>query len=133
MAGFIEAQDRFRVQMGEDVVFHIANDPVWPDDVMVDPETGHPYDPTIVPESGGDESDIIIHVHPIQAPIQRGSDDVIEGPSGPRRDEVIAFRMAAADYPLVQDAVGATWRDIRYKLSEFVNDGDQYIAFGEAM
>lgn len=130
--GFVEAQERLRIAMGEDVVFYTPETAVWPAGTQIDQQTGQPYDPTIVPESGGGETEIILHVLPVQRPIQGAGDDVIEGPAGVRNDETIAFRMVAADAVLVEDAVAASWRGLRYRISEVVDDGDQWIAFGEA-
>jgi len=129
--GFAEAQERLRIALGEDVAFHVPITPVWPPGIEIDPQTQAPYDPTVDPISGGGESDVLLHVLPVQRPIQRG-DDVIEGPYGVRQDETIAFRMVEADHVLAQDAVAATWRGIRYRITEIVDDGDQWIAFGEA-
>jgi len=129
--GFAEAQERLRIALGEDVAFHVPIAATWPPDVEIDQQTGMPYDPTVDPISGGGESDILLHVLPVQRPIQTG-DDVIEGAAGVRQDETIAFRMVEADHVLAEDAIAATYHGIRYRLTEIVDDGDQWIAFGEA-
>jgi hypothetical protein len=52
IAGFIAAQDRMRQVFGRDVPFNVPVAPVWPVDTQLD-ENGEPYDPTVVPSSGG--------------------------------------------------------------------------------
>jgi hypothetical protein len=53
LAGFEEASERFREEMGRALVYLTPAETVWPEDAALDPETGEPYDPTIEPVASG--------------------------------------------------------------------------------
>lgn len=135
MSGFAEAQSRLRVALGMDVTFRIPQAPVWPAGTQLDPETGEPYDPTVVPTSGGGWDDVIVRAVPIQRPIRagRGDDSVDEGPSGVRYDDNIAVRIDAADQPVVEPAKRLIAHGVEYAITEITDDDDQFIVFGQAI
>lgn len=134
LAAFKDAQDRLNQAMGQLVTFFVPGVPVWPGGTMLDPETNTPYDPTVVPISGGDPVGVEIRVTVVYAPIG-GTDDVIEGPSGVRHDERVSLLIQEADYPAVEEATTFVLDDLTYRISEIVNDSSfngRFIAFGEA-
>lgn len=51
MAGFLDAQQRLREQVGIDAVFVHPGQITWPAGTAINPETGEPYDPFVTPES----------------------------------------------------------------------------------
>jgi hypothetical protein len=131
LSGFAEAQDRLRVALGVDAVFLIPQASVWPVGTEINPDTDEPYDPTVVPTSGGGVNEVVVRVAPVQRPIG-GGDDVIEGPSGVRQDETIALRINPADKPAIDGARSVIVHSIEYRVTEVVDDDDQWIVFGEA-
>ena len=134
LAGFKDAQARLNQAMGQLVTFLVPGVPVWPEGTMLDPETNTPYDPTVVPISGGEPGPVEIKVTVVYAPIG-GTDDVIEGPSGVRHDERVSLLIQEADRPLIEDATTFALEDMTYRISEIVDDSSfngRHIAFGEA-
>lgn len=135
--GFIEAQRDLVERFGEEIAFITVGEKVWPDGVQIDPQTGEPYDPTIQPESGGEETAVITKVSVFYRPIVTAGDDVVEGPSGVRRDESPAFIVLTEDYMAVKDAVAVVYNEIRYRVTEFTPDSFvnvlyRWICFTEA-
>lgn len=120
--GFIEAQRNLIWSMGEDVSFISISEKVWPPGVEIDPQTGEPYDPTVEPESGGEEIELLSKVGVFYRPITGMNDDVVEGPSGVRRDESPAFIVLTEDYEAVKDSTTAVYNGIRYRITEFTPD-----------
>lgn len=53
LAGFADAQERLRGGFGELVTFRSAPSETYPPGTPLDPETGKPYDVTIVPTASG--------------------------------------------------------------------------------
>jgi hypothetical protein len=49
LAGFADAQRRLRNEFAEEVTFFYPEQSEWPAGTPLDPETGEPYDPTVVP------------------------------------------------------------------------------------
>lgn len=53
LAGYREAQIRMIAKTGTTVEFFLPSAVVWPEDAILDPETGKPYDPAVLPLSSG--------------------------------------------------------------------------------
>jgi hypothetical protein len=82
IAGFIAAQDRMRQVFGRDVPFNVPVAPVWPVDTQLD-ENGEPYDPTVVPSSGGGTAPSVIHVGVVRNALPTNEEDEVDrGVSG---------------------------------------------------
>jgi hypothetical protein len=136
IAGFRDAQRRLREALGRDAVFHVPLAVTWGADVSLDPQTGRPYDPTIVPESGGGSTDVTKRVGLVMRPITQRDDQVAEeSPIGPRRDTLIAMAVEVEDFPDVQDATNVTLAGVGYTITETLRDpglDDRYIVYAEA-
>lgn len=51
--GFREASVRLRGQMGTDLTYLTPTETTWPPGTVIDPESGDPFDPTVVPLASG--------------------------------------------------------------------------------
>lgn len=49
LEGFAEAQQLLRDQFGEDIDFYFPEEDAWPAGTQLDPESGQPFDPTVLP------------------------------------------------------------------------------------
>lgn len=139
IAGFKEAQDRLRTELGTDVMFDIPVPPVWPPGTQLDRETGEPYDPTVVPESGGGTTQVTVRALPVFRPIRTAGEDFVEaGPGGITRDRAAALDLADEDYAQVENATHFTLSGMRFRVTEAIPDGieaapDRHIIYGEAL
>lgn len=137
--GWREAQDRLITSMGVSVEFRTPSPKVYAPNVAVDPETGVPYDPTIVPVSGGEMATDLVVVSPVFRSVRPANptDPIFQNAAGVMRDENAALIIREMDYPIVQFATEFTLFEIDYKLTEIIADGlvgrDRYVAFGEAL
>jgi hypothetical protein len=136
IAGFLDAQRRLISATGSDVAFIMVAPKTYAADVALDPETGEPYDPTVVPTSGGDETRLTITAGVVLNAVQP-NDPVLATPSGERRTEDCALLVPSDLHLLVDDAVAFELNGIRYKLTEWLPDSlasqqDRWIAYGEA-
>jgi hypothetical protein len=137
--GFFEAQDRLREATGTNVRFLVPVDPVWPEGTQLDPETDLPYDPTIVPESGGDDTEVVIRCSTLTQLVNaQMSDATEERAGGVFRGESAALGFAPADLPLVQAARRFVLGDLTYRVTDMVADEKfnrigRYMVFGEAV
>lgn len=57
--GFREAQVTLIAKLGSNVVFFKPTSTQWPEDAILDPETGEPYDPTVAPTASGFASAVV--------------------------------------------------------------------------
>lgn len=53
LTGFRDASERLRNLMGNALVYLIPSPTVWPEDAVLDPESGEPFDPAIAPLASG--------------------------------------------------------------------------------
>jgi hypothetical protein len=60
-AGFEDAQRRLRAALARTVIVHSTTPAVYPPGTPLDPESGEPHDPTIAPESGGEDVSQVIN------------------------------------------------------------------------
>lgn len=136
IVGFRAAQRRLRELLGRDAVFHTPLPVTWGPDVALDPQTGRPYDPTVVPDSGGGMADVTKRVGLVMRPITQRDDQVAEeSPIGPRRDTLIALAVEVDDYPDIQDAATVTVGGVGYTITEMLRDpgiDERYIVYAEA-
>jgi hypothetical protein len=136
--GWREAQARLRTALGQNVTFKIPLPKVWDPDVQLDPETGEPYDPTVVPTSGGGFAEIEKRVSVVFRPIHPNVEDpVLDEPAGVMHRESVALMADPADYPDIEDAARFTLQGNEYRVTSIDADGlvetDRYVIFGEAM
>jgi hypothetical protein len=59
LVGYREAQVALIAKLGSDVEFFLPAETVWPENAILDPETGTPYDPTVLPLSSGFSSAVV--------------------------------------------------------------------------
>lgn len=52
LTGYREAQVRLVAELGSDVPFFLPTQTTYPEGAILDPESGTPYDPTVLPSSG---------------------------------------------------------------------------------
>ncbi len=137
IAGFKEAQQRLRDQLGVDVTFKIPTAPVWPAGTPLDPQTGRPYDPTVEPQSGGGFTSVVKKVGLVFRPIKVNVEDPVgdEVQGGIRHGESLALTISVADYAAVQNAAQVNVEGTEYRVMSIIADpglDDRYIVFGEA-
>lgn len=136
IAGFMAAQDRMRQVFGRDIAFDVPIAATYPPDTQLD-ENGEPYDPTVVPDSGGGTAPSVIHVGVVrQALPSDEEDEVSRGASGVRGNDRAVLIVAPPDYPTIQSAIGFTLDGIAYTITDTTQDGiiggERYLVFGEA-
>ncbi len=135
--GFIEAQNTLRQEFGVDVVFDIPVAPVYAPTVPIDPETGLPYDPTVVPTSGGGTTQVtILGLLVRQALPTNEQDEVTWSQSGVRRTDMAVLSIDPVDRPTIEGATSFTVQGIPYSVTDMTPDGivdiDRWLVFGEA-
>lgn len=135
--GWRDAHERLIQALGVSVEFRTPTPSVYASNVAVDPETGVPYDPTVVPVSGGAMTTALVMVGPVFRPLKPTPQDMIfQTTGGIRRNEDVALLVREVDYVTIQDATEFTLFNIDYKLTDIIEDGlvgrDRYIAYGEA-
>lgn len=135
--GWKDAQNRLIDALGNDVEFHVPNAPTYAAGVQLDPESGEPYDPLVVPTSGGDYEVVLVHCIVVFKTIRFNfKDPIFDTPSGLRRGEDVAFLVKPQDMPDIENANEIVLNDLTYKITEVLPDGlvdtDRFIIFGEA-
>lgn len=136
IVGFKDAQHRLREALGSDVLFRIPVAPVWDPSVPRDRETGMPYDPTAVPISGGDFTEVTLRVATNFKPIRvHIVDDVTTFAGGVERTDQTAVVVDAIDWPAVRFATEFVWNGVDWKITQVIPDGiagtERYIVFGQ--
>ena len=137
LTGFRDAQNRLRAGMGQDVDFKVPVTKTYASGVQLDPESGEPYDPTVVPTSGGGFTTVTVRALIVFRPIRGALDEPAEeGPRGISRGESMALDIAAADNAEVEDATEAEVNGVNYRITDWVPEGiqgtDRWIVFLEA-
>lgn len=56
LTGFADAQERLRDKLGLDITFYWPLAMTWPAGTQLNPETGRPFNPTVVPTASGEAS-----------------------------------------------------------------------------
>jgi hypothetical protein len=118
--GFIEATRRLRGAMGNQVTFHVPQQPQWPAGTRINPDTGVPYDAMLVRENA-EFSDIVVTVGVVlkEASPLRPQSDVRFEPAGLLENMDVILDVDADDYAAVKDATEFTYADHRYRLVEW--------------
>lgn len=139
-AGFREAQDGLREQLGITVTFQIPEIATWPEGTKVNPDTGLPYDATIQPESGGGFTDVDKTVLPIfkQASPLRPQSDTSTQPVGEMSGMDLDVDVSTKDHEDVREATqmivnGSTFRIDEWKAFSLGAGAGVYrwIAYGK--
>jgi hypothetical protein len=129
--GFRDAQDRLIEGLGEDVTFITPEPKVYAPDVMLDPETGEPFDPIAEPISGGGETAVTLRVVPIEGH-QRADDETEVRPMGLMDTLSPVFIVHSGDAPQLEGAVYVDHNGERYHITDVKNDDDRYLVYTEA-
>lgn len=110
VAGFADAQRRFRAQFGESCVFLQPPTFTFPPGTQIDPDTGRPYDPVIVPTASAQASATVNCSVSFVAQGRTSEDAEREGPAG-FVDRTRAMLIAnLEDRALCENAVSVTLR-----------------------
>lgn len=121
LTGFQGAMERLRQQTGVDCVFTTPDEPTYPPDVAIDPDTGRPYDPfatPTVPAVPGTATVRCGFAHRVGG----GADDAQPSPLGAIDAGSAALIIAEADYPTVKDATRVRVVDEVYDIEMFRQD-----------
>lgn len=130
LAGFKDAQVRLIDELGAEAMFYIpasgAASASFPSGTSVDPESGHPFDPTIVASAAGASGTTAsAMVGVIQRPVGlRGLQDATRAQIAGAVDESeIVLKLLARDWPRVQDATRVTVFDTMFNITQKTPDG----------
>lgn len=124
---FRDAQRRLRENFGRPITFYAPGTAAaWASGTQLDPETGLPFDPTIDPESGGDEVTTVVSCNVVSRPMglsQRGIDDSTKQKAiGFMEQGGIVVIVDIEDWHLVSSATELDYADERYKVTQTDHD-----------
>lgn len=138
IAGFLDAQDRLRDKMGQDVDFMVRVASVWPGGTPLD-ENGEPYDPTVKPTSGGDLRPVTKRVGVMfkkASPLRPGADTQWET-VGEFSGMDIILNLNGTDYADVRTAVQVWFNGLKFRIVEFKPGGlggvDRWLVYGQEL
>lgn len=136
LAGFADAQQRLRGQFGEEVTFFYPEQFLYPAGTPIDPETGEPYDPTVVPISASAASAVVRCNFGFYSTVaQRGeqAEDVAAGKFDKTHVLLIADIAAAS---AIAPAVDFEARGTRFRVEAQKPDGigalQRYLVWGRS-
>lgn len=99
IADFIAAQNEMRATAGVTASFGVPTTPEWPEGTAINPDTGEPFDATLVQANDEFEwTDITVLVIEKQGSTTRAQADPSYSESGMREGMDIILDVAAADY-----------------------------------
>lgn len=99
LAGFIAAQDELRSSAGTPAQFGVPTVPQWPAGTKINPDTGEPYDATVVATNPPyDMVEVTVLIIEKQGSPLRPQADQSWSPSGLREGMDIILDVATADY-----------------------------------
>jgi hypothetical protein len=119
VAGFADAQQRLRSQFGETAVFLKPPTFTYPGGTPIDPDTGRPYDPVIVPTASAQAS-AAVQVSVVFAGQGDAEEAVAVGFAERTRVMLIAD---IADRPRCEGAASVLLRESTYHITSMRADG----------
>lgn len=127
LEGFREAQVTLRQKFGEDVPFFTPSETEYPEGTPLDPESGLPYDPTILPLASGFAS-AVVRASVVFRPIQGTRDSTRTTPIGDIEEGSVVVMVSPQDFE-EEDLDEATEMEIhgeryRIKQTEYDQLGD---------
>lgn len=130
--GFVDAQRRLREKLGMDITFYGPTEAIYDPDVPLDPETGQPHDPMIVPTASAAAS-AVVRCSVVHRPFtQAEGQDAAEG-WGSRDD--VSLIVDIDDVPRLASAVAFEYGDrlftIRTTPFDGIGDIQRWIVHGE--
>lgn len=124
LTGYREAQIALIAELGSEVEFFSPAAVTWPEGAILDPETGEPYDPTVVPTSSGFSSasvkcGIVLRSRP------NVKDEEVATAIGPFEEGEGALLVPIEDYGAnnLDDATEAVVYSERYDITQTEEDG----------
>lgn len=121
--GFREAQKRLRQSFGHDVVWISYAAATYPPGTELNPETGEPYDPEVVPTSGGElRTTVRCSIVSRQVSGSPPKDQVTKKAIGWMEMGGVVAIVDIEDYHLVRDAVEFEYAGDRYTIRDDTHD-----------
>lgn len=120
VAGYIAAQANLRTMLGAPVTFKVPVAQVWPGGTKINPDTGEPYDPTILPTSAPFTEVVktCLIILKQGSPL-RPQTDTVQAASGDMSGMDIILDLAEADYASVENASEMVINGLPYRVREF--------------
>jgi hypothetical protein len=125
LTGYREAQIALIAQLGSEVEFFLPAGVVWPPEAILDPETGEPYDPSVLPVSSGFSSASVKCGIAIRSRGGVAKDEEILTAIGPFENGEGALLVPVADYEAnsLDEATEAVVYNERYDITQADEDG----------
>lgn len=133
---FIEAQDELRSSLGVAVEFGVPTVPQWPAGTKVNPDTGEPYDATVVQANEEFEwTPVVALVIEREGTPGRARPDAVYSEAGLRQDMDIVLDCATADYDIISQAstfraLGKDYQAEGVRPYEIAGTTYRYLVFG---
>lgn len=136
IAGFFDAQARLRQQTGVDATFIIPTDPVWPPGTALNPETGKPFDPTVVATSAGVPVEVVVRCSILTRLVGAIGNPTEDRAGGSFSGGSIALGVPEERRDEIDGATDVTVADVRYRVKDIkpdpaFNDVRRFIVFAE--
>lgn len=138
IAAFRSTQDQLRQQAGTVAMFGVPTTPQWPAGTKINPDTGAPYDATVVPENAAyEQTPVTVLVIEKQGSPLRPQADPSFTPSGLREGMDIILDVAVADYEAtVANAsmftvLGADYNIVEAKPFSLGGQTYRYLVYGQ--
>lgn len=119
LPGFREAQVLLRQKFGEDVPFFTPTETKYPSGTPLDPESGLPYDPTVLPEASGFAS-ASVRASVVFRPIQGLGDSAKTTPIGDIEEGRVVVMVSPEDFEEedLEDATELEVHGERYRIKQ---------------
>lgn len=134
--GFATAQATLREKFGRDLRFYTPEETTYPEGTPLDPESGRPYDPTILPTASGYvATDVRVSV--VNRPVQGTNDTMKRKAIGWLESGGIVLIVDPADWASIETATEVEYADERYVIRQSDHDYfgpvDRYLLYCEQM
>jgi hypothetical protein len=134
-AGYKEAQERLRNQLGEAVVLLAPLVATYPPGTVIDPESGEPLDPLVKPTASG-EASALVKGRVAYTPVRRGGvPQAGATPIGWMSEANIVVILSSGAASAAKGAAAMVVREERYAIRDAQVDGiagiDRYLLFGQ--
>jgi hypothetical protein len=134
LAGFRDAQRRLRNEFAEEVTFLLPEQFEYPAGTPIDPETGEPYDPTVVPTVASAASAVVRCNVAFNTRNRSDEQQIQSGALGVFEQTHVMLIADIAAASAIAPAVEFDVRDARYKIEAQKPDGigelQRYLVWG---
>lgn len=124
LAGLRDALAELREKTGEEVLFFFGETLTYPEDTVLDPQTGKPYDPLILPEDSSENTPLFITCsvafRPVRGPLR---EDTAETRLGDIKENNVLLSMSTTEWDLVAGATSFNVKDDNYLIVKSTADG----------